>query len=629
MTSTGQPQNEDAACPILAEFTDGTGHHHSVSQGTREALLEAMGGSACEEANTRLSGPLVIRRGTVSGLNGPGRLILEDVATVRVDKSLPPDLPLGYHRFEPTSGAAPRLAIICPRNCFVDESLHTWGWAIQLYSVRSQKSWGIGDLADLRHLARWARDTGAGLLSIGPLDAVAPVTPQQSSPYYPSSRRFRNPIYLRVELVPGAAEISDTLKRLAAKATLRNNEQRIDRNAVFRDKMAALQCVWSRGFDQSRFRAYCDEQSSSFEQFGAYCALAEVFHGDWRSWPAEFRRSDSAAVDRFAEKHRPRVQFHKWLQWLLDCQLEVAASELPLIHDLPVGFGPGGFDAWTWQDLLADGVSIGAPPDDFNPDGQDWGLPPLVPHKLQAANYQPFIETVRAALRHAAGLRIDHVMGLFRQYWIPGECDPAHGAYVRFPADDLMSILALESHRAGTWVLGEDLGTVPTGMREQLALRSALTYRLLWFDPNPPAQYPTRSVAAATTHDLPTVAGLWSGEDASELGSLGMDAAAAELGEVRVRFADLAGLRDDASIDEAIEAAYRLLGQAPSALLLATLEDALSVEQRPNLPGTADQRPNWSLALPATLDELTLLPLAQTIANMLTKDRRETRRVEM
>ena len=256
--------------------------------------------------------------------------------------------------------------------------------------------------------------------------------------------------------------------------------------------------------------------------------------------------------------------YHAWLQWLLDRQLAAASREIPILQDLPIGMDPGGADAWEWQDLLANGVVIGAPPDAFNGDGQDWQLPPFAPAKLRAAAYGPFIETIRSALRHAGGLRIDHVMGLFRLWWIPNGQHPRQGWYVRYPADDLLGIVALESHRAGAFIVGEDLGTVEPGVRQRLALRRVLSCRLLWFERGEPAEYSELSMAAVTTHDLPTIAGLWSGADEAAQRAIGLSVGD-EMRRLREHLREMLGVPGEASVEEVIEAAYRHLGRGPIA----------------------------------------------------------------
>jgi 4-alpha-glucanotransferase len=324
-------------------------------------------------------------------------------------------------------------------------------------------------------------------------------------------------------------------------------------------------------------------------------------------------------VRALAAAHAGRVRFHCWVQWLLDEQLARAARGVRLVQDLPIGVDPGGADAWIWQDVFAPGVSVGAPPDLFNRRGQDWGLPPLVPARLRAADYRPFIETVRASMRHGGGLRIDHVMGLFRLFWIPAGRPPAEGAYVRYPADDLLGIVALESQRAGAIVVGEDLGTVEEGTSERLRERGVLSCRVAWFGPETPAEFPELALGAITTHDLPTVAGVWSGADVARQRAVGLEPDASEA--LRDRLAAVAGVSAGAALADAVRGAHRALGASPSALVAATLEDALHVEERPNLPGTSTECPNWRLALPQPLEDICVDLRVQEVAAILSAAR--------
>jgi 4-alpha-glucanotransferase len=283
-----------------------------------------------------------------------------------------------------------------------------------------------------------------------------------------------------------------------------------------------------------------------------------------------------------------------------------------------VGVDPGGFDAWDWQEQLALGASIGAPPDRFNTAGQDWGLPPFVPTRLRAARYRPFIETIRAQLRHAGGLRIDHVLGLFRLWWTPRGADPARGAYVRAHTDELLEIVALESHRSDAVVIGEDLGTVPAGVRRELRRRRLLSTRLALFEREPPERYPRQSFAGVTTHDLPTIAGIWSGADLADQRAAGIEASESSMAGLRERLVRAAGVATDASAEAVTLELHRRLAAAPPALIAATLEDALGVEERPNLPGTVGgQRDNWSIALPVALEELPSDPRVSRLVDQL------------
>jgi 4-alpha-glucanotransferase len=422
--------------------------------------------------------------------------------------------------------------------CHLPDGLRTWGWAVQLYSLWSAGSTGIGDLEDLRRFARWARSRGAGVLLLNPLHAG-----QRPSPYYPSSRCFHDPIYLRVDGAPATAP-----------------GPLVDRAAAWAAKKPVLEERFAAFDGDPAYDRYCAERGPLLDEFAAFC--------------------DSGAIE-----------FEKWLQWQVDVQLAAVAAELPVMADLAVGCDPSGFDAWRWRDVFVPGSSIGAPPDGFNRSGQDWGLPPLDPERLREVGYEPFVEVVRTAFRHAGAVRIDHVMGLFRLYWLPQE------RYVHYPWEDLLDIVAEESARAGAYVVGEDLGTVEEWARDELMARGVLSYRLLWFEDAPPPDWPRQSMAAVTTHDLPTIAGVWSGRD-----------------EPRLR--ERLPSPDGATLDEVVEETYARLASAASMVVVATLEDVLGVEERPNRPGTTDER-NWSLPLPLPLEAIVSDPRVETVARRL------------
>ena len=612
-----EPAQTDA-WGIVGGFENAVGEWVPTPAETRRAILTAMGEDPDDPRPPPPPPVRVVRKGEALDLGGAGELALEEGEIRRVDGRLPHDVPLGYHDFRPRGDGGQVRVIVTPESCRLPSSPKLWGWAAQLYAARSAQSWGIGDLGDLRRLAGWsARELGAGMLLVNPLHAALPITPQQTSPYYPSSRRYRNPLYLRVEEVPGAVGGGVDLERLAAAGRALNAERRIDRDRVFSLKLEALEMLWRRFGGDERFERYRREQGRALTEYAVFCVLAEHHGAGWRVWPDEHRRPDAPAVARFAAARADRVRFHEWLQWLLDEQLARASEFLPVMQDLPIGVDPAGADAWAWQDVLATDVAVGAPPDRYIKDGQDWGLPPFVPHRLRAVAYEPFVQTIRATLRNAGALRIDHVMGLFRLFWIPRGRRPAHGAYVRYPARDLLGIVALESARANAFVVGEDLGTVEAGVREQLAERCILSYRLLWFETDPPVTYPRLALSAVTTHDLPTIAGLWTGADLRHQHDIGLSPNEAGLTEIRDRLRTSTGTANDAPAPVVVEKAYRLLASAPSIILSATLDDAVATEERPNMPGTMDEWPNWSLALPASLEALEQAPLPRAIAAAL------------
>ncbi|HEX9992792.1 MAG TPA: 4-alpha-glucanotransferase [Acidimicrobiales bacterium] len=601
-------------------YWDVAGVWRTPAPGTIGALRAAMGGEYGDERPPDPRPTWVVRAGAADPLLGPADLVLEDGASMAGVTALPPDLPLGYHDLRPLDGGPTTRLIVAPRRCHLPADLRTWGLTVQLYAARSRTSWGLGDLADLRRIGEWSAGAGAGMLAVNPLHGALPLPAQQPSPYYPSSRRYRNPLYLRVEEVPGAAEVAD-VERLAAAGRGLNGDRRIDRDEVFALKSAALEALWERFPGDPAFDRWLAERGDDLAGYATFCALCEHHGSGWNEWPEEHRRPGSPAVGAFARSNDRRVGYHGWLQWLLDRQVQAAGEATPLVHDLAIGVDPAGADAWQWQEVLATGVRVGAPPDEFNTTGQDWGLPPFVPWRLRAAGYDPFVQTVRSGLRHAGGLRFDHVMGLFRLFWIPEGRSPADGTYVRYHATDLLDILALESVRAGAFVVGEDLGTVEPWIREALTDRGVLSYRLLWFEEGDPSGYPRQALAAVTTHDLPTVAGLWTGSDLEVQRELDLEPNEESTAKMRDRLATMVGADDDTPVGDVVVGAYRLLATAPSMVLSATLDDALGVEERPNVPGTISEWPNWSLGLPVPLEDALASEQVKAVADALSERR--------
>jgi 4-alpha-glucanotransferase len=604
-----------AADEIQTHYVDALGERREPPPEAVHAIRDALGAATSDRSTV-----MVVTEGDAPAL-GRAEVRLEDGTTLAIDGQLPADTPAGYHEIVRADGTAARL-IVAPPTCFLPDSLQIWGWAIQLYAARSRRSWGIGDLADLRRLGRWAAKDGAGIALINPLAAVTPTLPQQASPYFPSSRRFRNPSYLRIEEVDGANTLAD-LSATAARGRALNRDRSIDRDEVFRLKIGALERIWDvlRRRDLPELDAFVSEQGPSLQEFAVFCALAERYRSGWRSWPEEFRHPSSAAV-LDAARLRPladRIRFHQWLQFQVDRQLGRASRAMPVMQDLPIGFDADGADAWAFQDALAPGISVGAPPDEFNTKGQNWGLPPFVPRRLRQEGYRPFIETIRACVRHAGGLRIDHVMGLFRLFWIPAGMEPGQGAYVRSNAQDLLAIVALESRRAGAVIVGEDLGTVEDDVREQLLARNVLSYRLLWFEKKPPSTYPRQALAAVSTHDLPTIAGLWSGSDLEAQAEIGLSPNAAGTREILTRVRRLTASTRRTPLSTVVVRIHEALATAPSRILTATLDDAMLVTERPNMPATTTQWPNWSIALPEPIESLEKSRVAARIARALTK----------
>lgn len=560
-------------------------------------------------------------------------LVLEDgteLAALDAHANLPADLPSGYHQLHadgPGADAASHLLVASPGICHRPDDLRAWGWAVQLYGARSSQSWGMGDLADATLLGRAMVQSSASdgaaspLLLINPLHAINPHPDPTASPYFAGSRCFLNPLYLRVEEVNGAdhPDVAPLIHELAGAGRALNREALVDRTRVWAAKAEALAAIWAGpGSREARHAVDAALTDPVLAAFAAYGVACEVHGNRWCDWPADLRHPGGSGWAELQERRRDRIGFHTWLQLLVQEQLDATQRTVPLVHDLAIGTDPNGFDAWYWQHLFVlDGTHIGAPPDEFNTQGQDWGLPPMDPDKLRAAAYEPFVRMLRANLSHAAGLRMDHVMGLFRLFWVPPGAGPKHGTYVRQPASDLLDLVALESSRAGSFVVGEDLGTVEAGVREELAARRILTYKVMELDEEPPRSFPETTVASFATHDLATVPGLWTGSDLAAQQRLDLKPNVEGTIAARERVQRWAGASPSSPLHDVVQGVYAALAQAPSQIVLGALEDALGVEERPNMPGTIDQWPNWCQTLPLPLEQVVTSPAVEHIAATL------------
>ena len=546
-------------------------------------------------------------------------------------------LPLGWHRLVARAGDrtdACVLAVAPARLAPVAE--RAWGWSVQLYSLRSESSWAMGDYADLRTQLERSGADGAGLALLNPLHAETPVPPVNPSPYSPSSRRFRAVTYLHVEDVVEHAAASPELR--AAIAALRPvaDPERVPRDPVLTAKLAALQLLWPLHRAQA-LASWRSEQGAPLEEYAVFCALAEVHGTPWQAWPQALQRPDAPAVAQAAVELADRVAFWCWVQLLVDEQLTGLGDTMAVgvVHDLAVGVDAGGADAWALQDALALTTTVGAPPDLFNQQGQDWGLPPWRPDRLAELGYLPLRDVVRGTLRHAGGLRIDHVMGLFRLWWVPTGGTAAQGTFVSYDADAMLGVVLLEAHRAGAVVIGEDLGTVEPRVRESLDAAGVLGSAVLWFEVDegeqlPPSQWRPSTLATITTHDLPTAAGFLVQEHVRvrhQLGQLGVpladeSARAREEREALLRMLEETGLLQRCGGDEVL-AMHAVLAEAPSRLVLAAYGDAVGDVRQPNLPGTVDQYPNWRLPLaeadgrPLGLEELLEHPGVRRLTALL------------
>ncbi|MFE1307532.1 4-alpha-glucanotransferase [Streptomyces sp. NPDC058755] len=566
-------------------------------------------------------------------------------------------LPTGVHRVSATApdGRTGHAHLIVAPDRLPAPATRSYGLLVQLYSLLSRRSWGMGDLGDLAELAGWAgRTAGAGFVQVNPLHAAVPGTPTDPSPYRPSSRRFPDPVHLRIEEIPEFAHIEDQgrvralLERAERlRADVLDKGALIDRDAVWELKRQALELVVRVPLGpgrQAAYDAFRAEEGQALEDHATWCALAETHGPDWHGWPEPLRDPRSAETARARAELADRVDFHARLAWLTDGRLRAAqraardaGMPVGIVHDLAVGVHPGGADAWAQQDHFAAGMSVGAPPDAFNARGQDWGLPPWRPDRLAASGHAPYRHLLRALFRYAGALRIDHVMGLFRLWWVPRGCPPTEGTYVRYDADAMLALLLLEASRAGSVVIGEDLGTVEPGVRETLQRRGVLGTSVLWFErdwegdsrPLPPERWRADCLATATTHDLPPTAARLTADHVDLRDRLGLltRPAAEERAEATADTAEwLAllgslGLLDcpaagpPGSDEEAeIQGVYRFLLRTPARLIGVWLPDGVGDRRPQNLPGTWDQYPNWRLPIadaegrPVPLEDLTASP---------------------
>jgi 4-alpha-glucanotransferase len=550
---------------------------------------------------------------------------------------LPPDTPLGGHTVHARLGdrtASASLLVAPPRA--PDPGERAWGFMAQLYSLRSRDSWGMGDLADLRRLASWsAADLGAGFVLVNPLHAGEPAPPIRPSPYLPMSRRFTSPLYLRPEAVPEYSSADPDVRRrvdeLAGPARARDHTTaELDRDAVWAAKDAALRLLYALPRTPGREAAYAafrEREGTALTAYATWCALAELHGADWRTWPAELRDPASAGVAAEQDRLGDRVGFHTWLQWLLDEQLGAvqaaarsAGMPIGVIHDLAVGVDPGGADAWAYQTLFAQGMTVGAPPDAFNQVGQGWGQPPWHPQRLAASGYEPYREMLRHVLRHAGGLRLDHAMQVFRLWWVPDGASPAEGTYVSYPHDEMLGVLLYEAHQAGAVVVGEDLGTVEDYMREVFADRGVFGTSMAWFErdsggaPLPPPKWRELCLATVATHDMPPIEGYLHGDHIALRERLGLltRPAAEEHAEQERWLREWRDLLVALGLDpsDMTTALHAFLARTPSRLVGVSLADAVGERRTQNQPGTTDEYPNWRVPLtdaqgrPVLLDDL-------------------------
>jgi (1->4)-alpha-D-glucan 1-alpha-D-glucosylmutase len=613
-----------AYCGIADEYHDIWGGHHPTATYTRQALLAAM--------------------------HFPPERVADDPAGLLAELTS-------------ASGASPGPAVLSPATairCHTPAAIcagkRLWGLTVQLYALRSRRNWGIGDFTDLQQLIELTAAAGGDVVGINPLHALFPDNPAHISPYSPSHRGFLNVLYIDVEAAPGCAVCESVRRRLASadfqdKLNGLRASPRVDYVGVAHVKFAVLRELFDHhranaGACLAGFAVWREAQGEALERFALFEALQAHFRArdetvwGWPAWPEEYRTPGSPAVAAFAREHATAIDWHAWLQWVADEQLAAVAARarelgmaIGLYRDLAVGASPGGAEVWHWQEVFAignGGASTGAPPDDLNLLGQDWGLPPFVPHRLHAVDYAPFVEVLRANMRHAGALRIDHVMGLARLFWVPGDVPATEGAYVAYPFDDMLGRLARESLAAECLVIGEDLGTVPSGFRERLFAVGVLSYHPLMFERYEdgqfrlPADMPPQALVAAGTHDLPTLAGFWRGVDLEVRTRLQLFPS----DELRQRLTverdwDRGRLlwalerenllpagvgKDPAALPEmspaVVAAIHAYLARSPAQLFVIQPEDIFGMVEQINVPGTLEhQHPNWQRKLPLALEE--------------------------
>ena len=571
--------------------------------------------------------------------------------------ALPADLPLGYHTIHLAANETHRSChlIVAPDFLGMPAAIgdrRSWGFATQLYSVPSRSSWGLGDLADLRELARWsASEHGAEYVLINPINAAAPLSPMEPSPYLPASRRYFNPIYLRIEEIPEFDLLSgthdaecDRLRLEAWKGGL--GFGLIDRDTAWSAKRKALTLIHDVSRNQGRdadYRSFVDQEGEDLVRYATWSALAERHGTNWTEWPVELRDPGSPAVQRFRVADASIVEFHVWLQWLVDRQLAALQQglrevmQLGVIHDLPVGVHPDGADTWADQAMYARTASVGAPPDAFNQLGQNWAQHPWRPDELARRGYAPFRRLMSNLLRHSGGVRIDHIIGLFRLWWIPeGEAATA-GSYVHYDHEAFLGIAALEATRSGGLIIGEDLGTVPPGVQDFLSRRGILGTSVLWFEeegggPRPPEKWRPLCMASVTTHDLPPAASLVSGEHVNVRDELGLLTGTVEEERKREKatlerwiekLRETGSLGDSRNDADVVEGLYRYLGATGCALINVALGDAVGDRYLHNVPGTSDSYPNWlhqvagSDGQPVYLEDVMSSPVAAGLVSVV------------
>lgn len=565
--------------------------------------------------------------------------------------------------------------IVAPDSCYLPDEQNTpgsWGLAVNLYAIHSSDNWGIGDFTDLGKILKWVSRLEGGFAGINPLHAIPNTNPYGISPYSPVSRLYRNFIYLDIGNIPEFKEACRQDPELLSASFKKEIEDLrtspfidYERVALLKKKMlhAAFGVFYGTHFNKATsrgkgFKKYLLSQGRSLELFGVFMALwddmkrkKDVY--SWQDWPEVFQDPASEKVREFSRTYHKEILFYQYVQWLIEEQLSkasaVSAKEgmpVGIYNDLAIGAISGGSDVWSNQALFG-GADVGAPPDDFSPDGQNWGFPPMIPGKMRESGYELFIQTMQKNMRHGGALRIDHALGLFRLFWIPSGLTAAYGAYVECPSEDLLRIIALESVRNKTVIIAEDLGTIGENVRETLSRFNMLSYRLFYFErnyPDPsfvlPDNYPELALCSVTTHDLPTLTGYWVGQDIIMRKKLGkyadeemyqqqLEERERDKGLIIAALKEQEILPDDFPDDaknvpemtpELCRAIYEYLSRTPCKLILVSLDDIIGTLNQQNMPGTVDSHPNWIQKTPVLLKDMMKDKRFSELAEMFRKN---------
>jgi (1->4)-alpha-D-glucan 1-alpha-D-glucosylmutase len=624
---------------------------------------------------------IILEDGTVRTGERPRReLALEERRSIQrrdaESLSLPvPRLPPGHHELwlDNVPGAPRMPLIVAPPRCYLPPQLaegrKCWGLAAQLYTVRSALDWGVGDFTDLRLLAEWAAELGADALGLNPLHALFPSSPDNASPYSPSSRLFRNAIYLDITAIPDYANCVAMHQHTHTPAVTKalaaaRSAPLVDYSTVSRLKFEALEQLYATFRDTclagdgdartAAFLRFQSEGGQQLHQFALFQVLSEVFAtNDWTQWRLPYRDPASEGVATFSRDHADRIAFFEYIQWQAELQLADAAKRateagmaIGLYGDVAVSVDPAGADHWSRQSIFAGAARIGAPPDPFNALGQEWGVVPMNPWTLREHAYADFIALLRANMRHVGALRIDHIMALQHSYWVPVGGAASAGAYVTYPFEDLIGILALESHRNACLVIGEALGTVPEGFRPRMALENILSYHVLYFEvehdrQKRPAEYPVMAATCVSTHDLATLKGFWHGTDLEARRRLGLyrspeEGSQAKDQRERDKWLLLRALAAEGMLPPGLDtdrlgdidmtpalasAVHAYLARSSACLFMVQLDDLIGEEQQVNLPGTMSEYPNWRHRLSRSIELMIADPALRDMARTISRER--------